>query len=147
VAGTSVPTSSVRVVVIDDSAFQCSALRLLMRERFGDRVVVETFTNPRAALDRLDPAIDVLLLDWEMPGLDGASVLEEARRRGVDLKRVVIRSSYPADVLHAHFDDRGCLAVIEKGHHEQQAAFLMILDALVKRAERRSQNGEQTRGQ
>jgi CheY-like chemotaxis protein len=133
------PLRPVRVLVIDDSAFQCSALRLLLAERFGERVKIETYTDPQVALARLDPAVDVLLLDWEMPGLDGAAVLEEARRRGVDLKRVIIRSSHPADVLHAHFDDRGCLAVIEKGEREQQAAFLMILDSLVKRAERRSQ--------
>jgi CheY-like chemotaxis protein len=129
----------VRVLVIDDSAFQCTALRALLAERFGDRVVIETYTDPHRALERLDPAVDVVLLDWEMPGLDGCSVLDEARRRGVDLKRVIIRSSHPAEVLHAQFDERGCLAVIEKGEREQQAAFLMILDSLVKRAERRSQ--------
>jgi CheY-like chemotaxis protein len=130
---------AVRVLVIDDSAFQCSALRGMLRERYAGRVTVETYTDPRVALARLDPTVDVLLLDWEMPGLDGASVLEEARQRGVDLKRVILRSSHPADLLHAQFDGRGCLAVIEKGHEEQQAAFLMILDGLVKRAEHRSQ--------
>jgi CheY-like chemotaxis protein len=133
------PLQAVRVLVIDDSAFQCSALRLLLAERFGERVEIATYTDPEEALDQLDPEVDVLLLDWEMPGLDGAAMLEEARRRGVDLKRVIIRSSHPAEVLHAHFDDRGCLAVIEKGEREQQAAFLMILDGLVRRAERRTQ--------
>ena len=133
--GSSAP---VRVLVIDDSGFQCSAVRRLLEERFGSRIRVETYTEPQAALDRLDPAVDVLLLDWEMPGLDGAAVLEEARRRGVDPKRVIVRSSHTADELHERFDDMGCLCVIEKGEHEQQAAFLMILDGLVRRAERRT---------
>lgn len=131
----------VRFLVIDDSGFQCSAVRRLLQERFGPRIEVETYTDPRAALDRLDPEVDVLLLDWEMPGLDGAAVLAEARRRGVDPKRVVIRSSHHADELHERFDDEGCLCVIEKGEREQQAAFLMILDGLVRRAERRTHDG------
>jgi CheY-like chemotaxis protein len=132
------PPAPVRVVVVDDSPFQCSAVRRLLEERYGSRVEVETHTDPHRALERLDPAVDVLLLDWEMPVLDGAAMLEEARRRGVDPKRVVIRSSHSADELHARFDDRGCLCVIEKGEREQQAAFLMILDGLVRRAEHRA---------
>ncbi|HXT49526.1 MAG TPA: hypothetical protein VN811_00710, partial [Thermoanaerobaculia bacterium] len=59
-----------------------------------------------------------------------------ARRRGVDLKRVIIRSGRHADELHRRFDGRGCLCVIEKGEKEQQAAFLMILDGIVRRASR-----------
>ena len=135
------PPPPVRVVVIDDSPFQCSAVRRLLEERYGARVAVETHTDPHRALERLDPGVDVLLLDWEMPVLDGEAMLEEARRRGVDLKRVVIRSSHSAEALHARFDDRGCLCVIEKGEREQQAAFLMILDGLVRHAERRAGAG------
>lgn len=132
------PSTPVRILVIDDSGFQCSAVRHLLQERFGERVEVETYTDPRVAVDHLDPAVDVLLLDWEMPGLDGVAMLAEARRRGVDLKRVVIRSSHSADELHERFDDLGCLCVIEKGEREQQAAFLLVLDGLVRRAERRA---------
>jgi CheY-like chemotaxis protein len=134
--GTSAP---VRILVIDDSGFQCSAVRHLLAERFGERVAIETYTDPHAALDHLDPEVDVLLLDWEMPGLDGVAMLGEARRRGVDLKRVVIRSSHTADELHERFDDLGPLCVIEKGEREQQEAFLLILDGLVRRAERRAE--------
>ena len=74
-----------------------------------------------------------MLLDWEMPGLSGEQVVEVARRRGVNLKRVIITSSHPADELHRVFDRAGCLAVIEKSEPEQQAAFLMILDSIMRR--------------
>ncbi|HEV8628876.1 MAG TPA: response regulator [Thermoanaerobaculia bacterium] len=127
---------SVRALVIDDSPFQCSVLRRLLEDRFGERVRVETYSDPLVAIDQLTPTVGLLLLDWEMPTLDGAAVLEEARRRGVDLKRVIIRSSHHADELHRQFDGRGCLCVIEKGEQEQQAAFLMILDGIVRRAAR-----------
>jgi CheY-like chemotaxis protein len=127
---------AVRAVVIDDSAFQCSALRHLLEQRYGARVTVETYVDPVVALERLTPSIGLLLLDWEMPALDGGAMLEEARRRGVDLKRVIIRSGHQADELHRQFDGRGCLCVIEKGEQEQQEAFLMILDGIVRRSER-----------
>lgn len=122
-----------RVIVVDDSRFQCTALRRLLEQRFGEQVAVETFQDPRQAVDRLGPDVDLLLLDWEMPGLDGAAVLDQARRRGLDPRRVIISSSYPADELHRQFDHTGCLAVIEKGEKAQQQAFLMILDSLVRR--------------
>lgn len=131
-----VQAAPVRAVVVDDSPFQCAAVRQLLERRYGDRVRVEAYVDPFAAVAQLDSSIGLLLLDWEMPGLDGAAMLEEARRCGVDLKRVIIRSAHHADALHRQFDGRGCLCVIEKGEAEQQAAFLMILDSLIRRGAR-----------
>lgn len=122
-----------RVVVIDDSPVQCARWRQLLEQRHGDRAAVETFTDPVAALEQLRPDIHLMLLDWDMPTLGGEEVVEEARRRGVNLKRVIITSSHPAEALHRAFDHTGCLAVIEKSEPEQQAAFLMILDSIMRR--------------
>jgi CheY-like chemotaxis protein len=122
-----------RVVVVDDSPLQCAFWRRLLERRYGEKVAVETYSDPQAALAVLRPDIHLLLLDWEMPDLDGAAVLERARERGVNLKRVIISSSHTAAELHDRFDASGCLAVIEKVEPEQQAAFMMILDSIMKR--------------
>ena len=122
-----------RAVVVDDSPLQCAAWRRLLERRYGERVAVETYSDPRTAVAALRPDIHVMLVDWEMPELDGHAVLEEARRCGVNLKRVIITSGHPADRLHEAFDRSGCLAVIEKAEPEQQAAFMMILDSIMKR--------------
>ncbi len=122
-----------RVVVVDDSPLQCAFWRQLLERRYGARAAVETYSDPRAALAELRPDIHLMLLDWEMPGLDGAAVLEQARRCGVNLKRIIISSSHTAEELHRAFDASGCLAVIEKTEPEQQAAFMMILDSIMKR--------------
>lgn len=121
------------VVVIDDSQVQCAVWRRLLEDRYGDRVVVETFSDPREGVEALCPEVHLLLLDWEMPWMDGREVLDAARERGVNLKRVIITSSHPADRLHEEFDETGCLAVIEKAEPEQQAAFMMILDSIMRR--------------
>jgi len=122
-----------RVVVIDDSPLQCSYWRLLLEKRYGVRVAVETYGDPVRAVEHLSPDIHLMLLDWEMPVLDGADVLEFARERGVNLKRIIITSGHSADELHDVFDRSGCLAVIEKSEPEQQAAFMMILDSIMRR--------------
>ncbi|HPW54916.1 MAG: response regulator [Thermoanaerobaculaceae bacterium] len=122
-----------RVVVVDDSSLQCAAWRNMLERRYGLRVAVETYTDPVVACVQMRPDIHLMLLDWEMPVMDGQAVLAEARRRGVNLKRVIISSSHPADELHRVFDASGCLAVIEKAEPEQQAAFMMILDSIMRR--------------
>ena len=119
--------------MIDDSPVQCEGWRRLLESRYGERVLVETYTDPRTALEEIGPDVHLMLLDWEMPELDGERVLEEARRRGVNPKRVIITSGHSAEELHRVFDRTACLAVIEKSEPEQQAAFMMILDSIMRR--------------
>jgi CheY-like chemotaxis protein len=122
-----------RVVVVDDSPVQCAVWRRLLEERYGARAAVETYTDPIDVVDRLAPDIHLLLLDWEMPEMDGRAVLGRALAAGVNPKRIIITSSHSATRLHEAFDDTGCLAVIEKAEPEQQAAFMMILDSIMRR--------------
>ncbi len=122
-----------RVVVVDDSLVQCAVWRRMFDQRYGDRVAVETYTDPRDAVPLLGPDVHLLLLDWEMPEMDGKEVFRRALDAGVRAKRIIISSSHPASRLHEEFDDTGCLAVIEKAEPEQQAAFMMILDSIMKR--------------
>lgn len=122
-----------RAMVVDDSRLQCAVWRKLLEDRYTDKIAVETYTDPAEAVPGMAPDIHLLLLDWEMPEMDGKEVLAAAKEAGVNLKRVIITSSHSADRLHEEFDDSGCLAVIEKTEPEQQAAFLMILDSIMRR--------------
>ncbi len=122
-----------RAVVVDDSSLQCKIWKHLLEKRYGDRVQVETYDRPAEALEHLTGEIDLLLIDWEMPDIDGREVLRRACAQGVDCKRIIVSSAHPAAELHKVFDSLGCLAVIEKNDPEQQAAFMMILDSIMKR--------------
>jgi two-component system, sensor histidine kinase and response regulator len=127
------PSGRRRVLVVDDSKVQCALWQKVLEDRYGDKVKVETYTDPAEAVLAMAPNIHLLLLDWDMPEMDGKEVLAAARDGGVNLKRVIITSGHPADRLHEEFDDSGCLAVIEKAEPEQQAAFMMILDSIMRR--------------
>lgn len=127
------PSAPKRVVLVDDSTAYAASWRAIFAERFGDRVAFEAWQDPVAALGALGPDVDLLLVDLEMPVLDGRSVARLAKERGVSEKRIVIVSGHDADELHRLFPKGACLAVINKTEAQQQSAFLMILDSIVLR--------------
>ena len=127
------PSAPKRVVLVDDSTAYAASWRAIFAERFGDRVAFEAWQDPVAALGALGPDVDLLLVDLEMPVLDGRSVARLAKERGVSEKKIVIVSGHEADELHRLFPKGACLAVINKTEAQQQSAFLMILDSIVLR--------------
>ena len=120
-----------RIVLVDDSSAYAASWRGIFADRYGERVVFEAYQDPVAALGHLGPDVDLLLVDLEMPVLDGRSVARLAKERGVSEKRIVIVSGHDADELHRLFPQGACLAVINKAEAQQQSAFLMILDSIV----------------
>jgi CheY-like chemotaxis protein len=128
------PLKPKRIVLVDDSPLYAESWRAVFASRYGDRVVFEAYQDPLKALPRLGPDVDLLLLDLEIPVLDGRKLAAIARDKGVACGRIVILSGRDADELHALFPRESCLAVINKTEPQQQNGFLMILDSIVKRA-------------
>ena len=122
-----------RVLIIDDDRLFCDHWKAFLEGRYPGRVEVLTFTDPLAAVRALSPEVRLLMLDLEMPVLDGKKLLEVAAAQGVERGRVVITSAWDADRLHELFPAGDCLAVINKREPSQQAAFLMILDSVMRK--------------
>lgn len=120
-----------RIVIVDDSEVFCRTWREFLECRYGGRARVETYLDPVAALREMRPDVDLLLVDLEMPVVDGRKFLEFAAVRGVDRRRAMIVSARDAEDLHRLFPMGTCLAVINKEDPPQQAAFLMILDSIL----------------
>ena len=120
-----------RIVLVDDSAAYAERWRAALAERYGDAIEFESYGDPLKAIPHFGPDVDVLLLDLEMPLMDGRKLAELARQRGVACRRIVILSGHDADELHRLFPPDSCLAVINKSDPNQQSAFQMILDSLV----------------
>jgi CheY-like chemotaxis protein len=122
-----------RIVIVDDSASYCELWSSFLGERYADIARVETYSHPYDALPKIDDSIDLLIVDLEMPGMDGKKFVEYARAKGLTAGRIVVTSSHSADELHQRFRIGETIAVINKTEAKQQEAFLMILDSIMRR--------------
>jgi len=122
-----------RIVVVDDSPAFCDLWSKFIRSRYVDAATVETYAHPYDALPKIDADIDLLIVDVEMPGMDGKKFVDYARQKGLLARRIVVTSSHSADELHEQFRLGEAIAVINKTDPKQQEAFLMILDSVMRR--------------
>jgi CheY-like chemotaxis protein len=130
---TSGPARQKHVVIVDDSPAYCDLWSNFITERYPTRVKVETYSHPYDALPKIDESIDLLIVDMEMPGMDGRKFVDYARQKGIPPKRIVVTSGMSAEVLHERFRIGETIAVINKTEPKQQEAFLMILDSIMRR--------------
>jgi len=122
-----------RVVIVDDSPAYCDLWSGFLTERYSGTCTVESYSHPYDALPKIDDSIDLLIVDLEMPGMDGKKFVDYARQKGVPARRIVVSSSHSADELHERFRIGETIAVVNKTDPKQQEAFLMILDSIIKR--------------
>ena len=122
-----------RIVVVDDSPAFCDLWSNFIGERYAKVANVEAYSHPYDALPKIDNTIDLLIVDLEMPGMDGKKFVDYARQKGVPAQRIVVTSSHSAEELHQRFRIGETIAVINKTDPRQQEAFLMILDSVARR--------------
>ncbi|MDP8246747.1 MAG: response regulator transcription factor [Candidatus Tritonobacter lacicola] len=115
-----------RAVIVDDNHFFCEAFRRYAEKAFP-ALSVATFEDAEEALAALDPSIDLLILDWEMPKIDGAEFLERAVEKGMPRKKILILSSHTSEELHQRFATGSCLGVLQKFECFQEKILDMIL--------------------
>jgi CheY-like chemotaxis protein len=124
---------SKRVVIVDDSCAFCDLWENILGERYGGAAKVEKYTHPYDALPHIDESIDLLIVDLEMPGMDGQKFVAYARQKGLPAKKIIVTSSHDASELHERFRIGDTIAVINKTEPKQQEAFLMILDSIMRK--------------
>ena len=122
-----------RVVIVDDSPAYGDLWSNFILERYPDRVNVEAYSHPYDALPKIDATIDLLIVDLEMPGMDGKKFVDYARQKGLSPRRIIVTSSHSADELHQRFRIGEAIAVVNKTEAKQQEAFLMIIDSIMRR--------------
>ena len=118
-----------KVLIIDDNKAFLGFLKTYIRERCP-ALTVQTCTDPIQGLAAIDAELDLLLIDLEMPGLDGTKILAYATGKGLDKNRIIILSGRDADYLHQRFPMGSCLAVLNKYEAKQKAVLDMVFDSL-----------------
>lgn len=123
-----------KLLVIDDDDLYLEFLADFIRESYPALDLI-TCNDPFRGLSHITADLDMLLLDLEMPGMDGGKLLAYAKERGVDKSRIIILSGREADYLHKLFPMGECLAVLNKHEARQKAVLDMIFKALQGKAE------------
>ena len=123
-----------KILIIDDDATFLNFLSSYIREEYPI-LDVETCINPLKALNFMKKKqVDLLLVDLEMPTLDGTKIFKYATEAGIDKNRIVILSGRDADYLHEHFPMGTCLAVLNKYEAKQKAVLDMIFSSMQRKA-------------
>jgi DNA-binding response OmpR family regulator len=122
-----------KILLIDDDRLFLDYLTGYIRERYP-QLEIMAFNNAMQGLANINSDLDLLLLDLEMPELDGSKLLAYATEKGIDRSRIIILSGRDADYLHKCFPMGQCLAVLNKHEARQKAVLDMVFDALQKKA-------------
>jgi CheY-like chemotaxis protein len=123
-----------RILIIDDDKAFTNVLATSIQESYP-LLQVEICSNPLASLKLIrEHALDLLLIDMEMPNIDGSKIFRYAVDSGVDKNRIVILSGRDADYLHEQFPLGTCLAVLNKYEARQKVVLDMIFKSLQNKA-------------
>ena len=125
-----------KILIIDDDAAFSGFLARYITENYP-LLQVEICTDPLKSLKAVrEGGVDLLLVDLEMPTMDGSKIFSFATGAGFDKNRIVILSGREAEYLHEHFPLGTCLAVLNKYEAKQKAVLDMIFSSLQKKAAR-----------
>ena len=130
------------ILIIDDDQAFTTILDSYIQQYYP-YLTVKVCNDPVTALAVIrQGGLDLLLIDLEMPKLDGMKVFSYALDAGVDKNRIVILSGRDVDFLHETFPMGTCLAVLNKFEAKQKAVLEMIFGSLNKKAEVKSRQAE-----
>ena len=123
---------AVRVLLVEDNEVYRSTLELLLDGRDGIQIVgsVADGRDAATAAERLDP--DVVLMDFRLPGLDGAQATA-AVRAGTPTTAILCLTAEATDADREAVLAAGAVGLIEKGSS---------IDDLVKAVHAATEQGE-----
>lgn len=123
-----------KILIVDDDAPFLKALKENI-EKLYPLLEVETCSDPLLALKTINEGgLNLLLVDLEMPTLDGTKIFNYAVASGMDKNRIVILSGRDSDYLHERFPMGTCLAVLNKYEAKQKAVLEMIFSSMQRKA-------------
>lgn len=84
-----------KILIVDDDYSLLDQIRQILT---GQRYIVETASDGEEALDRLsETPFDAIILDVMMPKIDGLTVLEQARKAGIDTPVIMLTAKGDVD--------------------------------------------------
>ncbi len=102
--------AATKILLVDDDPAIRSSLQFSLELEGFD---VDAFACAESVIDRPEPAsAGCLILDYRLPGMDGLSLLDHLRERGIVAPAVLITSN-PNRLLRRRADEAG-VSLVEK---------------------------------
>lgn len=107
------------LLIVDDEPNVLNALRRMCMNRAAMPAIpdphVATFTSPHDALDHLRAhPVDIVISDYRMPEMDGATFLTMAKRLQPDAARMVLSAFTDLDGIVRAINDAGIFRFVAK---------------------------------
>lgn len=123
-----------RVLLIDDEITFTDYLEGYVHRQYPN-IRLDVCNNPLEALKLLQHnRYALVLIDVEMPVLDGKKLLQFSLQTGIARSRIVMLSGHSADYLHGICPAGSCLAVLNKFEMRQREVLDMIFASLSAKA-------------
>jgi DNA-binding response OmpR family regulator len=114
-----------RVLIVDDDEELANLYTTFLESKYD----VVTATGGEQALEKVDDAIDVVLLDRQMPEMSGDEVLARLAERGIDIQVAMLTAVEPErDIVDLPFDEYKTKPVTRD-------ELLVLVQVLIERAE------------
>ena len=118
------------ILLIDDDRSFTGHIEAYVAERYP-RIKLISCNNPLEALRMIAvEQYDLILIDLEMPALDGRKLMNFALQAGIKPANIVLLSGHDADYLHTICPSGSCLAVLNKFETRQREVLDMIFSSL-----------------
>ena len=102
------------ILIVDDSKVMRAIIIRTLRQAGFQGHTIDQADDGQTALERIDASLpDLVLTDWNMPGMDGMELLRSVRARGMDMPFVLITSE-ATEEMHALAYREGVAGVITK---------------------------------
>ena len=123
-----------KLLIVDDEPNVLSALRRMCLNHDAAPAIsnpqVMTFTSPVQALAYLqDHPVDLIISDFRMPEMDGATFLTEARKLQANAARIIISAYADIEGIMRAINDAGIFQFVSKPWSDQElkAAIVQVL--------------------
>ena len=101
-----------KVVIIDDEIQVLNAVKRLLRRLPYD---FEFYSDPEIALEKIiDSGVDVVMVDYRMPGMDGLEFLKRLSEAKIDCIKIVMSGEADIHIIAKAINEIGIYKFINK---------------------------------
>jgi DNA-binding NarL/FixJ family response regulator len=112
--------SPIRVLIADDNRTVRRGLRLQLEQAAGVKVVAEAATGDDAVTLARTERADVVLMDLQMPSMNGLEATRRLRSGADEGPAVIVMTSFAVDQLVLEALDSGAVGYLLKSHDSDQ---------------------------